>query len=255
MMGPLMDPLDGRCQRSSKGPNSWRKYVKGASIIFSLYASGAGTVTVLTIPPPLQLVDLRPGCTFLSLEEPILKGKLGGLHDVKIKFVHPMVEGAEDFAYQVWPTDRTKEWTERFGAVIVTFKHWGGRRLQTKNAALELANKAGSARNMAEAESSKGLKQAQKAWNVAKAEKARSLKQAKKARNLAEAKKARKLKQAKKAMNLAEAEKATRLKQAKKARNVAKAEKATKLKRAEMARNLVEAEKARRLKQAKKHEA
>lgn len=74
---------------------------EGASIIFSLYASKAGTVTVLTIPPPLQLVNLRPGCTFLSQEEPILKGKLGGFLDVMIKFVHPIVDGAEDFAYEV----------------------------------------------------------------------------------------------------------------------------------------------------------
>ena len=82
IMGPLMDNSNERCQRSSKGPKLWSKYIKGASIIFSLYAKGKGTVTVVTVPPPLQLTNLRPGCTFLSLEEPILKGELGGLHKI-----------------------------------------------------------------------------------------------------------------------------------------------------------------------------
>lgn len=84
----LMDTSNARCHNRSKGPTLWSKYVKGISILFSLYASGAGTITVVTILSPLQLAGLRPGSTFLSLEEPILKGKLVGLHDGKMKFVY-----------------------------------------------------------------------------------------------------------------------------------------------------------------------
>lgn len=28
--------------------------------------------------------------------------------------VHPTIGGAEEFSYQSWPVDRTKEWTEKF---------------------------------------------------------------------------------------------------------------------------------------------
>lgn len=82
MMGPLMDSSHERCQRSIKGPTLWSKYIKGASILFAHYAcrigAGASAVRVSTIPPLLQLAAGRPTSTFLLLEEPILRGKLGG---------------------------------------------------------------------------------------------------------------------------------------------------------------------------------
>jgi hypothetical protein len=35
-----------------------------------------------------------------------------------------MVEGAEDFIYQIWPVDKTTSWIERFGTLVKGARCW-----------------------------------------------------------------------------------------------------------------------------------
>jgi hypothetical protein len=37
---------------------------------------------------------------------------------LRLETVHPMVNGAENFVYQMWRGDRTDTWVKRFGALV-----------------------------------------------------------------------------------------------------------------------------------------
>ena len=82
-MGPLMSPSHPSCLRLKKSSKQWSKYVKGASILFAQYAAEGQRVTVLSPPPPQKL---HPSglTTYQSIEEPILKGEVGGAAVLRI---------------------------------------------------------------------------------------------------------------------------------------------------------------------------
>ena len=116
-MGPLMDPEDPSCLKSRKSSNGWSKYVKGASAIFAWYIAKGERAIVLLPPPPHRFYP--SGLTnYQAIEEPILKGILGGSTVSRIEVVHPTVNGAESFRYQLWPVDESQLWIRQFGKQI-----------------------------------------------------------------------------------------------------------------------------------------
>lgn len=118
-MGDLMVPEHQSCLRSKQ---QWSNYIKGASAIFAHYISEGEKVIVLTPPPPDKFHP--SGLTnYQLIEEPILKGELGGHGLFRIDMVHPTVKGAENFKYQVWPVDQTDTWIAKFGLPVRT-PHW-----------------------------------------------------------------------------------------------------------------------------------
>lgn len=106
-MGPLMDNSDPRCLRCAKTPRQWSKYIKGASGIFARYACGHGIVRVLTLPPSCAEF-LRAESSYLTIEEPVLKGTSGGCCAVQINTVH-LLESSTELEYQSWPQNRMSE--------------------------------------------------------------------------------------------------------------------------------------------------
>lgn len=44
----------------------------------------------------------------------IVTGIIGGHAVSRIDVIHPMVRGAEDFRYQLWPVDEVHIWVETF---------------------------------------------------------------------------------------------------------------------------------------------
>ena len=88
--------------------------MKGASAMYAYHiAQNKELVTVLSPPPPDQY-NPYGGSNYQTLEEPILKGKLGP-KVARIEMVHPTIPGAEEFHYQIWPNDETFSWYENFG--------------------------------------------------------------------------------------------------------------------------------------------
>ncbi|RWQ95428.1 hypothetical protein C8Q69DRAFT_486498 [Paecilomyces variotii] len=113
-MGPLMVHSDPHCLWSRKSSKRWSKYMKGASAMYAYHiAQNKEPVTVLSPPPPEQY-NPYGGSNYQTLEEPILKGKLGP-KVAQIEMVHPTVPGAEEFHYRIWPNDETFSWYENFG--------------------------------------------------------------------------------------------------------------------------------------------
>lgn len=106
-MGPLMDVTDPRCLKWTKKQKQWSKYVKGASGIFARYACGHGIVRVLTLPPSWS-GSLRPKSSYLTIEEPVLKGVSGCFCAVQINTVH-LLESSRALEYQSWPQNRISE--------------------------------------------------------------------------------------------------------------------------------------------------
>lgn len=106
-LGPLLDPSHPDCPHGRK-PSA--RYLHGASVLFAWYISQADLVTVLSQPPPQRFHP--SGQTFYqTVEEPIIKGKLGNRAVRKIVVVHPTVGGAADFTYEMWPHDEPSLWT------------------------------------------------------------------------------------------------------------------------------------------------
>jgi hypothetical protein len=118
ILGPLKDQWHRNKNRKQISTS-----MKGASAIFALYISHGDTVTVLSPPPP-ERFHLSEQTNFQIIEEPILKGLIGGISVSRIESVHPMVKGAEDFHYQIWPVDETHSWIERFGNQATPKPHW-----------------------------------------------------------------------------------------------------------------------------------
>ncbi|KAK5460315.1 hypothetical protein LTR55_011942 [Exophiala xenobiotica] len=120
-MGCLMQPEHPSCLKPKKSNDAWSRYVKGASAIFAHYAAQGQAITVLSPPPPDRFHP--SGWTnFQIIEEPIMKGQLGGAPVGRIELVHPGVPGAEDFRYELWPIDRALSWTEKFAWRQVTLR-------------------------------------------------------------------------------------------------------------------------------------
>ena len=122
-MGPLMMTEHSLCLKSKKSPKRWSKYMKGASAVFALHISKGEKITVLSPPPPHRLHP--SGLTnYQAIEEPILKGELGGDAVSRIEMAHPTVKGAENFCYQVWPVDETHTWVTKFGMLPLRKQCW-----------------------------------------------------------------------------------------------------------------------------------
>ncbi|KAK5202907.1 hypothetical protein LTR41_011353 [Exophiala xenobiotica] len=112
-MGCLMQPEHPSFSKAQKSNDAWRRYLKGASAIFAHYAAQGQAITVLSPPPPDRFHP--SGWTkFQIIEEPILKGQFGGSPVGRIDLVHLGIPGAEDFRYELWPTDRAWSWMEKF---------------------------------------------------------------------------------------------------------------------------------------------
>lgn len=113
-MGPLMVPEHPDCLRSQKKKKQWSRYMKGASAMYAYHiAQDEGIVTVLSPPPPNRF-NPYGGSNYQTVEEPILKGKLGP-RVTRIEMVHPTIVAAEDFRYQIWPNDESHTWYAHFG--------------------------------------------------------------------------------------------------------------------------------------------
>jgi hypothetical protein len=97
--------------------------MKGASALFAYHVTRSSKVTVL-LPPPPEKLNPSGHTNYQLIEEPILKGTIGGRSVGCIQMVHPTVGGAEDFSYQSWPVDRTEEWTEKFPHPTIARISW-----------------------------------------------------------------------------------------------------------------------------------
>ena len=113
VMGPLMNREHPSCLRSTKSAKEWSTYVKGASELYALYIPKGNVITVLTRPPP-QRLNPTGISTYQTIEEPILTGRDGGESVSRVEMVHLTVAGAQQFRYEVWPTDKIHEWIQRF---------------------------------------------------------------------------------------------------------------------------------------------
>jgi len=67
-----------------------------------------------------------------------MKGALRTSAVSRIEMVHPIVNGAENISYQIWPVDNTTSWTTRFGELNMQKRRW--RMVKTMKA---LSNKLG----------------------------------------------------------------------------------------------------------------
>ena len=112
MMGSLWDEM--KEEKMKKRSAKWSKYVKGVSCLYAEFARQKSSIIVLTTPPgvPHRREKLS---TYLSLEEPILKGDVVGLEKLQIDYVHPTARSAEISEYSRWPRDSSKLWIDRFG--------------------------------------------------------------------------------------------------------------------------------------------
>ena len=124
VMGLLMDKKNPLCPNHDKTRSSWTKYIKGASAVFAWSVSRGKTVVVLSPPPPQRFNPI--GLTnFQLIEAPILHWAAALNHtSLQIYSVHPMVKGAEDFRYQIWPVDDTKNWDTHFKNVQFRQRKW-----------------------------------------------------------------------------------------------------------------------------------
>ncbi|CZS92467.1 uncharacterized protein RAG0_03038 [Rhynchosporium agropyri] len=122
-MGPLMIPEDSRCLGRKKSIPGWSKYMKGASAIFAWHILKGESVIVLSPPPP-ERFHPSGRTNYQAIEEPILRREKEGGCKLRLDMVHPMVKGAEDFIYQIWPVDQTFAWVERFGAIAPAERCW-----------------------------------------------------------------------------------------------------------------------------------
>jgi hypothetical protein len=122
-MGPLMAPEHPLCLKRQKSSGAWSKYIKGASAVFAWHILRGERVIVLSPPPPERFHPTGQ-TNYQAIEEPILKGQKEGGSRLRLEMVHPMVEGAENFIYQIWPVDQTSTWVERFGTLAQGARCW-----------------------------------------------------------------------------------------------------------------------------------
>ncbi|KAK5312404.1 hypothetical protein LTR93_011348 [Exophiala xenobiotica] len=111
-MGSLYSDGDTGSVRRGESTKGWSKYMKGAFARFAEYACRGGRrVIILTNPPP-DIYSTRKWSNYRYLEEPILKGAVGGPGTARIEYAHPTIVGGATFQYQIWPLDEsTKRYT------------------------------------------------------------------------------------------------------------------------------------------------
>ncbi|KAL3495002.1 hypothetical protein BJX62DRAFT_246371 [Aspergillus germanicus] len=113
-MGPLMDKEHAKCLRAEKTPQQWKKYIHGASAIFAWHIARFERVILLSCPPPQRLHP--SGLSYYqTIEEPIIKGRLGRCAVDRIMMVHPTVTESKEFLYETWPVDKSSTWIELYG--------------------------------------------------------------------------------------------------------------------------------------------
>ena len=124
VIGLLMDKKNPMCLNLKNSKLAWTKYVKGASAVAAWTISRGEAVTVLSPPPP-QRFNPHGFTSFQMIEAPILHWAASLNHvSLQIKIVHPMVEGAEDFRYQIWPVDEIDIWSTHFKAARYRQRTW-----------------------------------------------------------------------------------------------------------------------------------
>ena len=147
VMGPLMDPSHTLFAGRGKGHEQWVHYIHGASAILAWYISQGDVVTVLANPPP-EMFNPSENTSFQQIEGPIIAGKFGRPVG-EIRVFHPLVPGARDFSYQIWPCNEVNKW-KRTG--FRTYKHkWRKTRKSFKDSVAVLkVSSAGSSQSSAE---------------------------------------------------------------------------------------------------------
>lgn len=139
-LGPLLDPSRPECPHIRKPSAGWAGYIHGASVIFGWYISQGDLVTVLSQPPPQRFHP--SGLTYYqTVEEPIIKGRLGNKAAGRIVVIHPTVGGkAEDFQYEMWPHDELSLWTTKFGIpqIVIYWRAVKGEKDQRRMQALKV---------------------------------------------------------------------------------------------------------------------
>jgi len=75
-------------------------------------------------PPPPERFHPSGQTNYQAIEEPILKGEIGGSAVSRIEMVHPTVKGAENFCYQIWLVDETRTWITKFGMLALKKQCW-----------------------------------------------------------------------------------------------------------------------------------
>ncbi|TGO43983.1 hypothetical protein BCON_0678g00010 [Botryotinia convoluta] len=141
-MGPLMTPEHPLCLKRQKSSGAWSKYIKGASAVFAYHILRGERVIVLSPPPP-ERFHPSGQTNYQAIEEPILKGRKEDGTRLRLEMVHPMVEGAENFIYQIWPADKTNTWIERFGTLAQGTRCWRSVKVIPKKARIMDTSKCG----------------------------------------------------------------------------------------------------------------
>jgi hypothetical protein len=121
-MGPLMDIKNALCRKRMITHAQWSNYVRSASLLFASCLPKGHRITILAMPPPNRFNPTgKP--TYQQIEEPVLKGSLGGDPVLKIGIVHFTVVGLEEIRYQVWQLDEVGEWIELSKTWLLLRRH------------------------------------------------------------------------------------------------------------------------------------
>ncbi|CAK7242657.1 MAG: hypothetical protein STHCBS139747_004153 [Sporothrix thermara] len=112
-LSTVMGEVKTSKQPHGKKKKSWTKYMRGASAVFASKITADRVVTVLCPPPPHRF-NPGGGTNMQMVELPILTGIIGGHAVSRIEVVHPMVKGAENARYQLWPNDEVARWVQKY---------------------------------------------------------------------------------------------------------------------------------------------
>jgi hypothetical protein len=123
-MGPLMNTQHSSCLRRTKSPYQWSNYIKGASALFAYHITRHSSKVIVLSQPPPETLNPNGHTNYQLIEEPILKGVVGGCPIGCTQMAHPTVKGAEAFIYQRWPIDSTEQWTEKFSHSPIARTSW-----------------------------------------------------------------------------------------------------------------------------------
>jgi hypothetical protein len=114
-MGPL---------RKRDGKKRQTIYMRGASAEFARYITKTSHVVTLLCPPPPDRFNPKGGTNMQLVEMPILTGIIGDHAVSRIDVIHPAVRDAEDFKYQLWPSDQSDIWLENFAQNVEGMTQW-----------------------------------------------------------------------------------------------------------------------------------